>query len=100
MYTADAVDPVREVAGIGEKKLLAALLKRAVLDYLGESGEHAVAAEQWIFDDLQVRPVKEYTFLWVCEHLGIEGPELASQLSIEKRQRRGREIRRYLEKAR
>lgn len=63
-----------------EKKLLLALLKRAVLDYCGTDAEESDRAERWLFGDLQLTVAERFTFPWVCEHLGFDSKGLAAQI--------------------
>ena len=50
-----------------ERKLLVALLRRAVFDYFGNRSAEKAAAEEWLFGDSDVR--ETFTFPWVCQHL-------------------------------
>jgi pyridoxal biosynthesis lyase PdxS len=62
----------------GERRLLAAILRRAMLDYLGESEELVLEAENWLFAR-DVSP-REYSFPWVCEALGLDARRLVDRL--------------------
>lgn len=54
-----------------EKKLLYALLRRAVLDYLGNDRVLREEAERWFFARSSEIDPEGYSFRWVCSQLEI-----------------------------
>lgn len=68
--------PLNSIA-LGERRLLAAILRRAVLDYLGDSSELVEEAKEWIFES---SPSSEYSFHWICEYLGLQEEEFLERL--------------------
>jgi hypothetical protein len=59
-----------EVRGYSpEKHLIAAVLQRAVRDYLSSEEELITETTEWFFNDASVEPC---TFPWVCETLDLE----------------------------
>jgi len=61
----------------GERRLVSAILRRAILDFLGDSPGLISDSESWIFKGPDER---EYSFNWICETLGIETEMLRSRL--------------------
>ena len=55
-----------------ERKLLTALLRRAILDFGGRNIALADSARQWIFADEGVGDGSHFSCAWVCEQLDIE----------------------------
>ena len=62
-----------------ERRLLAALLERAILDFVGNDHSEVNAAEEWLFDwqsDVaehpgEIVPLKDFSFRWVCHYLDL-----------------------------
>lgn len=61
----------------GERRLVSAILRRAILDFLGDSKDLISESEIWIFKGTEER---EYSFNWICETLGIDSTGLKSKL--------------------
>ena len=60
------------VTGTPERRLLLAILERALLDYVGNDGREANEAEEWIFTDLAPKhPFSPFSFPWICEQLDL-----------------------------
>ncbi len=51
--------------------LIAAVLKRAVSDYVSSYDRLAKEAEDWIFNEEDPSAQIAFSFQWVCEQLGI-----------------------------
>lgn len=65
-----------------ERRLLAALLERAILDFVGNDSTEVASAEEWIFDwqDHEANPdapLKEFSFSWVCHYLDLNPRKVA-----------------------
>jgi len=69
IYDRNTKNILGEQTTLAEKKLLIAVLKRAVLDYLGGSRSESVDARSWIFSGGRNGRVPEFSFAWVCEQL-------------------------------
>lgn len=54
-----------------EKRLLLAILRRALLDYLCEGSRIARSAQLWFFGDSNHRQ-QEFSFSWVCQQLDFD----------------------------
>lgn len=69
-----------------ERRLLAALLERAILDFVGNDLPEVGAAKEWLFDWLDEEQsdeerdehrYKEFSFRWVCHHLDLNPYKVA-----------------------
>ena len=56
---------------IPERRLLAAVLQRAVSDFTGPDGRAAEEAAAWIFDKPE-EPHGIFSFAWICEQLELD----------------------------
>lgn len=63
-----------------EKRLLVALLRRAVFDYFGSRAAERAAAEEWFFAE-DVDATELFSFNWVCTQLDFNGPQILNRLS-------------------
>lgn len=64
-----------------EKRLLTAILERAVRDYIGSNAEEMRAARQWIFDwNPDKASVERFSFSWICEQLDLNQRSLREQI--------------------
>ena len=71
-----------------EKKLLGAILERAIRDYLSRDRVRASEARDWIFEQkISAEAATEFSFSWICEHLDIRKRELLR--SVRKAKTRG-----------
>lgn len=71
-----------------ERRLLAALLERAILDFVGNDAAEVAAAEEWIFawqtdqlasdKDSNFGPLKDFSFRWVCHYLDLNPYKVAA----------------------
>lgn len=79
-----------------EHNLLIALLNRALLDYLGSSGEEHRHAADWLFaeDDSD----DTFSYRWVCEHLGLEPDFLLGGVRVMREESNGKVKRWYLQR--
>lgn len=81
-----------------ERKLLVALVKRAVLDYCGTNKQEAREAEEWIFADEESS--QQYSFPWVCELLGLDYKKVSTRLQTVRNGEENEIIKRFLSKTR
>lgn len=66
---------------VPEKRLLAAVLQRAVTDYLGGEGEIQEGARAWLFDD---EPTDApLTFRFICEALDLDAGSLRNAVQTQ-----------------
>ena len=59
-----------------ERELLVAVLQRAILDYVGSGEVLSCEAGDWLFDDED----HNFSFAWVCGHLGLEPAAVRSNV--------------------
>ncbi len=62
-----------------EKRLLAAVLQRAITDFLTGDGEIQLSARDWIFSDEDTS--ETFCFLYICEALDFNASELRKAVS-------------------
>ena len=58
------------LTGTPERRLLLAILERALLDYVGNDVREAEDAAEWLFLPYET-PHAEFSFPWVCEQLDL-----------------------------
>ena len=59
-----------------ERSLLAAVLQRAITDFLTGDGELKESAENWLYGEETEENVDTFQFSYVCEALDFHGEEL------------------------
>ena len=64
-----------------EQRLVVAMLKRAISDYLGSDEQVASDADTWIFDEMTQGPYEAFTFGWVCEQLDTDVKQMAGAIA-------------------
>ena len=64
------IDPPN-FTGSPERRLILAVLERAILDYVGNESEEVQQAKNWLFgeDALDTNP---FSFGWVCQQLDLD----------------------------
>jgi hypothetical protein len=60
------------LTGTPERRLLLAVLERAILDYVGNEDREVEAAKEWLFGDLDEQLHTEFSFPWVCRELDLD----------------------------
>lgn len=76
-----------QLTGTPERRLLLAILERAILDYVGNDEEEVAQAEGWIFEESDNPSYDEFTFSWVCLQLDLDPRHISA--TIRKMPRRG-----------
>jgi hypothetical protein len=69
------------MTGTPERRLLLAVLERAVLDYVGNDEREAGSAEEWLFSDLEDPRSGEFSFTWICRELDLDVKKIAQKIS-------------------
>ncbi|RIL07512.1 MAG: hypothetical protein DCC75_09965 [Proteobacteria bacterium] len=77
-----------KTTGTPERRLLLAVLERAILDYVGNDAVECKAAEEWLFSESDEEEMDEFTFLWVCQQLDLNAKQIAA--TIKRMPRRGK----------
>jgi hypothetical protein len=80
------------MTGTPERRLLLAVLERAILDYVGNDPREIADAKAWIFEHIEdesheeMTIVPEFSFLWICQELDLDAKLIASYIrSMPKR---------------
>lgn len=68
------------MTGSPERRLLLAILERAILDYVGNDPREIEEAEQWLFGDTEHSKHEQFSFAWVCEQLDLDTPRIAEKI--------------------
>lgn len=68
------------LTGTPERRLLLAILERAILDYVGNDEREAVEAGGWLFDNNDDTPPSEFTFSWICSELDLDLKEITDKI--------------------
>ena len=66
--------------GSPERRLLLAVLERAILDYVGNDQKEITEAEEWIFGELTSSTFEEFSFSWVCQELDLDMHRIAKSI--------------------
>ena len=80
-------DEAHELLGISnetgspERRLILAVLERAILDYVGNEKNDRDQATEWIFGDPTFSPAETFSFEWVCRELDLEPAHIAQKIS-------------------
>ena len=75
------------MTGTPERRLLLAILERALLDYVGNDQKEYEEATDWIFESLALETAIEFSFPWVCDQLDLDVGDIRSK--IKQMPRRG-----------
>ncbi len=75
------------MTGSPERRLLLAILERAILDFVGNDQRELEQAEQWLFAAERENRHEHFSFEWVCEQLDLDSHRISSK--IRARPRRG-----------
>jgi hypothetical protein len=64
-----------------ERRLLLAILERAILDYVGNDSREVAAAEDWLFNEERLEKASDqFSFAWVCEQLDLDTFKVAHKI--------------------
>ena len=69
------------LTGTPERRLLLAILERALLDYVGNDEREALEAEDWLFSEVPEPPHAEFSLPWVCEQLDLNLKQVLAKVS-------------------
>lgn len=71
--------------GAPERRLLLAILERAILDFVGNEAREVESASDWVFGDQHAgadeEPPAPFSFRWVCEGLDLDPQRVAAFVS-------------------
>jgi len=60
------------MTGTPERRLLLAILERAILDYVGNDQREVLEAGEWLFGDGESSSKTQFSFAWLCEQLDLD----------------------------
>ena len=70
--------------GSPERRLLLAILERAILDFVGNEPREVAGSSDWIFgdnsDDDDADNDEQFSFNWVCLQLDLDAGHIAEQI--------------------
>lgn len=68
--------------GSPERRLLLAILERAILDYVGNDAREVQEAEDWLFGehDESTNSQSSFSFAWVCEQLDLDRIKISGKI--------------------
>lgn len=66
--------------GSPERRLLLAILERAILDFVGNDAREVQEAEEWLFGTDETTLQNSFSFAWVCEQLDLDQVKIASKI--------------------
>lgn len=78
----DQVFGAPNMTGTPERRLLLAILERAILDYVGNDVREVEEAEEWLFGDPSGMSCSrtQFSFTWVCEQLDLDSRSIAEKI--------------------
>jgi hypothetical protein len=73
--------------GTPERRLLLAILERAILDFVGNEETEVAESEVWLFGDLDAHyhfngelPKQMFSFSWICDQLDLDTASIARKI--------------------
>jgi hypothetical protein len=66
--------------GTPERRLILALLERAILDFVGNEQKEALESEQWIFNDDLGGEDDQFSFNWTCLQLDLDANHIRRKI--------------------
>ena len=68
------------MTGSPERRLLLAILERAILDYVGNDPREVQEAEEWLFHSHQGVSRRHFSFDWICEQLDLDARKISEKI--------------------
>jgi hypothetical protein len=68
------------MTGSPERRLLLAILERAILDYVGNDPREIQEAEEWLFNSQECGVKGQFSFVWLCEQLDLDHKRIAKKI--------------------
>ncbi len=68
------------MTGSPERRLLLAILERAILDFVGNDERELEQAEQWLFGCERTNRNEHFSFEWVCEQLDLDPKRISEKI--------------------
>lgn len=67
--------------GTPERRLLLAILERALLDYVGNDRKEYEESKAWIFEICDQNICEDFSFPWVCQQLDLDTDDIRHKIS-------------------
>lgn len=78
---ASSIFDVPNLTGTPERRLLLAILERALLDFVGNDPNEVSESEAWLFDSSQAPERSEpFTFVWICKELDLDVADIRDKV--------------------
>jgi len=68
------------MTGSPERRLLLAILERAILDFVGNDERELEQAEEWLFSTKKSEKIEQFSFEWVCEQLDLDPLRISTKV--------------------
>ena len=68
------------MTGTPERRLLMAILERALLDFVGNDAKECEESREWIFDALPNDSMLEFSFAWICQQLDLDITDIRNRI--------------------
>lgn len=68
------------MTGSPERRLLLAILERAILDYVGNDPREVQEAEEWLFNSPESGAKGQFSFTWLCEQLDLDHQRISKKI--------------------
>lgn len=88
--------------GTPERRLILAILERAILDFVGNDAKEVLTSEDWMFgddDDEDDDVMTEFSFRWVCQQLDLDLKDIREKIKAMPKRGESRLAPWYLSKA-
>ncbi|MFN4894856.1 MAG: hypothetical protein ACK5GN_14995 [Pseudomonadota bacterium] len=76
----DQIFSAPNMTGTPERRLLLAILERAILDYVGNDPREVEEAEEWLFGSLEQGLKAQFSFSWLCEQLDLDPVKISRRI--------------------
>ena len=70
-YEAYRLFDIPNMTGTPDRRLLLAIVERAILDLVGNDQKEAQSAEAWLFDE-DDDTESQFSFAWICQELDLQ----------------------------
>lgn len=81
-----------------ERRLLHAILERAIRDYLAGAPEDVAQAEEWLNDDGEGSEDEPFSFRWLCDNLSLHPVQVRQRLQGARQEMRRGQLSFFLDK--
>jgi hypothetical protein len=71
---------VPNMTGTPERRLLLAILERAILDYVGNNPREVQEAEEWLFEPDPYGSRSQFSFSWLCEQIDLDPEKVTKRV--------------------